>query len=82
MYDNLHERYHFIERHVPVGSLLRLLYVAVIPGFPDARSCGRLPRFGTLVPGAQGPEPMWSWYFSRTSDVTLGDYGRAVGRSL
>ena len=38
--------------------------------------------FGTLVPGAQGPEPMRSWYFSLTSDVTLGDYGRAVGRSL
>ena len=25
---------------------------------------------------------MRSQYFSRTSDVTLGDYGRAVGRSL
>ena len=32
--------------------------------------------------GRTGPEPMRSWYFSRTSDVTLGDYGRAVGRSL
>ena len=37
-----------------VGSLLRYFNVAVIPGFPDARICGRLPRFGTLVPGAQG----------------------------
>ena len=35
-----------------VGSLLRYFNVAVIPGFPDARICGRLPRFGTLVPGA------------------------------
>ena len=35
-----------------VGSLLRYFNVAVIPGFPDARIYGRLPRFGTLVPGA------------------------------
>ena len=65
-----------------VGSLLRYFNVAVIPGFPDARICGRLPRFGTLVPGAGGPEPMWLWYFSCTSDITLSNCGRAVGRSL
>ena len=40
-----------------VGSLLRYFNVAVIPGFPDARICGRLPRFGTLVPGAEGRSP-------------------------
>ena len=39
------------------GSLLRYVNVAVIPGFPDARICGRLPRFGTLVPGARGRSP-------------------------
>ena len=49
-----------------VGSLLRYFNVEVIPGFPDARICGRLPRFGTLVPGAGGPESMRPWYFSRT----------------
>ena len=68
--------------HGSVGSLLRYFNVAVIPGFPDVRICGRLPRLGTLVPGAGGPEPMRPWYFSRTSDITLSDCGRAVGRSL
>ena len=42
---------------VYVGSLLRYFNVAVIPGFPNARICGRLPRFGTLVPGAAGRSP-------------------------
>ena len=37
-----------------VGSLFHYFNVAVIPGFPDARICGRLPRFGTLVQGAEG----------------------------
>ena len=40
-----------------VGSVLRYFNVAVIPSFPDARVCGRLPRFGTLVLGAEGRSP-------------------------
>ena len=40
-----------------VGSLLRYFNVAVIPGFQDARICGRLPRLRTLVPGAEGRSP-------------------------
>ena len=35
-----------------VGSWLRSVKVAVIPGFSDAGGCGRPPRFRTLVTGA------------------------------
>ena len=38
--------------------------------------------FPNLGAGRTQLQPMRSWYFSRTSDVTLGDYGRAVGHSL
>ena len=38
--------------------------------------------FPYLGAGRTQLQPMRSWYFYRTSDVTLGDYGRAVGRSL
>ena len=37
--------------------------------------------FPYLGAGRTQLQPMRSWYFSRTSDVTLGDYGPAVGRS-
>ena len=38
--------------------------------------------FPYLGAGRTQLQPMRSRYFSRTSDGTLGDYGRAVGRSL
>ena len=38
--------------------------------------------FPYLGDGRTQLQPMRYWYFSRTSDVTLGDYGRAVVRSL
>ena len=38
--------------------------------------------FPYLWDGRTQLQPMRYWYFSRTSDVTLGDYGRAVGPSL
>ena len=44
-----------LRHHSPggnVGSWLRSVKVAVIPGFSDAGGCGRPPRFRTLVTGA------------------------------
>ena len=73
-----------------MGSLLRYFIAAVIPRFPDARICGRLPRFGTLVPGAEGRSPCGLGTFpalqilrSGTADVpqvalSLSQVGRVV----
>ena len=37
--------------------------------------------FPYLGDGCTQLQPVRHWYFSRTSDVTLSDYGRAVGHS-
>ena len=53
--------------------------------YPRLLGCEKLwttASFPYLGAGRTQLQPMRSRYFSRTSDVTLGDYGRAVGRSL
>ena len=37
--------------------------------------------FPYLGDGRTQLQPVRHWYFSRTSDVAIGDYGRAEGRS-
>ena len=72
-----------------VGSLLRYFNVAVIPGFPDARICGRLPRFGTLVPAHRAGAhaalvlfPHFRYYAQRLRtcrrSLSLSQVGRVV----
>ena len=70
--DDLHPPVHVQS----VGSWRRSVNVAVIPGFSDARGCGRPPRFRTLVTGAQncnvcglGIFPALQALHSATTDV-------------
>ena len=52
------------------------------PRLPGREKLWTTASFPYLFAGSTQPEPMRPWYFYRTSDVTLGDYGCAVGRSL
>ena len=52
------------------------------PRFPGRENLWTTASFRYFGAGRSGPEPMRPWYFSRTSDITLSDCGRAVGRSL
>ena len=48
---------HRADCNTTMGSWLRSVKVAVIPGFSDAGGCGRPPRFRTLVTGAHNCNP-------------------------
>ena len=85
----LQPRYlHEAVSYTSVGSYV-ITHPGVMKDITSLSLCGSYPRlpgreklwttasFPYLGAGRTQLQPMRSWYFSRTSDVTLGDYRRA-----